>query len=90
LLAFWHDFEQSASNGALSTSAMLHVVEVRFSGEHFRDFLVRIRDWLDAQHTQPTTFRYWFDEPQTVLRVNFELGEQAIAFAEAFGGTVLA
>jgi hypothetical protein len=69
---------------------MLHAVEVRFSGEHFRDFLLRIRGWLEAQATQPTTFRYWFDEPQTVLRVNFEIREQAIAFAEAFGGTVLA
>jgi len=69
---------------------MLHAVELRFSGEHFRDFLVRIRGWLESQATQPTTFRYWCDEPQTVLHVNFEIREQAIAFAEASGGTVLA
>jgi hypothetical protein len=69
---------------------MLHVVEVRFSGEPFRDFLVRVRGWLEAQNTQPTTFRYWVHEPETVLRINFEVQEQAKAFAEAFGGVVLA
>jgi hypothetical protein len=69
---------------------MLHVVEVRFSGEHSRDFIVRVRGWLDAQSAQPTTFRYWVYEPERVLRVNFEFKEQASAFAEAFGGVVLA
>ena len=68
---------------------MLHVVQVRFPGEHPRDFLTRVRGWLDAQDTQPTTFRYWLHEPETVLRVNFEAQEQAKAFAEAFGGVVL-
>ena len=69
---------------------MLHVVEVRFSGERLRDFLVQVRSWLDAQNTQPTTFRYWLHEPETVLRINFEAEEQAKAFAEEFGGVVLA
>src|SRR5262245_66603299 len=55
---------------------MLHVVEVRFSGEHFRDFLIRVRGWFETQNTQPTTFRYWFHERETVLRVNFEAYEQ--------------
>ena len=73
-----------------SASAMLHVVEVRFSGEHFRDFLIRVRGWFETQNTESTTFRYWFDEPETVLRVNFEAYEQATAFAQAFGGIVLA
>ena len=69
---------------------MLHVVEVRFSGEQLRDFLARVRRWLDAQNTTPTTFRYWLHEPEAVLRVNFESQEQANAFAHAFGGVVLA
>jgi len=69
---------------------MLHVVEVRFSGEHFRDFLIRVRGWFETQNTQPATFRYWFHEPETVLRVNFDALEQATAFAQAFGGVVLA
>jgi hypothetical protein len=35
------------------------------------------------------TFRYWFSEPDAVVRVNFEWEAQARAFAEAFGGVVL-
>jgi hypothetical protein len=69
---------------------MLHAVEVRFSGEPFRDFLTRVRGWCEAQNTQPTTFRYWLHEPDTLLRVNFEDQQQDKAFAEAFGGVVLA
>ena len=69
---------------------MLHVVEVRFSGESFQDFLGRVRGWCEAQNTLPTTFRYWLHEPDKLLRVNFEGQDQAEAFAEAFGGAVLA
>jgi hypothetical protein len=69
---------------------MLHVVEIRFPGEHFRDVIFRVRGWLDEEHAQPTRFRYWVDEPTSKLRVNFELKDQAKAFAEAFGGTFLA
>ena len=55
----------------------------------FRDFLDRVRGWCQA-NTQPTTFRYWLHEPDTLLRVNFESQDQARAFAQAFGGVVLA
>jgi hypothetical protein len=48
-----------------------------------------VRGWLDDENGQPTTFRYWLDEPDSVLRVNFELEEQAQAFAQAFRGVVL-
>jgi hypothetical protein len=68
---------------------MLHVVEIRFAGEHFRDVIFRVRGWLDRENVQPTTFRYWLYEPASVLRVNFELEEQAQSFAQAFGGVVL-
>ena len=69
---------------------MLHVVEIRFPGEHFRDVIFRVRGWLDEENSQPTRFRYWVDEPTSILRVNFELEDQAKAFAEAFRGTILA
>jgi len=90
LVAFDSSFDEGAPRDTASVLAMLHVVEVRFSGAHFRDFLIRVRGWFDTQNTEPTTFRYWFDETVTVLRVNFEAQEQAIAFAQAFGGVVLA
>ena len=68
---------------------MLHVVEIRFAGETFRDAISRVRRWLDDKNVEPTTFRYWLYEPDSVLRVNFELEEQAEAFAQAFQGVVL-
>ena len=68
---------------------MLLVVEIRFAEETFRDAISRVRRWLDDENVQPTTFRYWLYEPDSVLRVNFELEEQAEAFAQAFHGVVL-
>lgn len=69
---------------------MLHVVEVRVAGENFRAFLLRVRGWLNSENAQPNTFRYCFVELDAVLRVNFELEGQARAFAEAFGGVLVA
>jgi len=69
---------------------MLHAVEIRFAGEHFQDVILRVRKWLDDQNVQPRTFRYWLYEPESVMRVNFEIERHARAFAQAFGGVVLA
>ena len=68
---------------------MLHVVEIRFAGDRFRELLIRVREWVTTTNVQPSTFRYWFSEPDAVLRVNFESEEQAQAFADEFGGVVL-
>jgi hypothetical protein len=68
---------------------MLYVVEVRFAEKNFRQLLLRVRGWLNTENARPTTFRYWFSEPDTILRVNFETEGQARAFAEAFGGVLL-
>ena len=69
---------------------MLHVVEVRFAGENIRELLLRVRGWLNSENAQPSTFRYWLSEPDAIIRVNFEAEEQARAFAEAFGGVLVA
>jgi len=69
---------------------MLHAVEIRFPGKHFRDAILQVRRWLETENVQPRTFRYWLYEPDSVLRVNFEIEEHAKAFAQAFGGIVLA
>ena len=70
-------------------AAMLHVVEIRFAGENFREVMSRVRGWLNCENVRQSTFRYWLSEPDSVLRVNFEFEEQAQAFAQAFGGVVL-
>ncbi len=69
---------------------MLYVVEIRFAGENFKEVILRVRGWLNCENVQPSTFRYWLSEPDSVMRVNFEFEEQAQAFARAFGGVVLA
>ena len=68
---------------------MLHVVEIRFASENFKEDISRVRGWLNCENAQPSTFRYRLSEPDSVVRVNFELEEQAQAFAQAFGGAVL-
>jgi hypothetical protein len=68
---------------------MLHVVEIRFADEHFQDVVLRVREWLNGENVQPTTFRYWLHEPESMMRVNFQVERQAKAFAEAFDGVVL-
>jgi hypothetical protein len=45
---------------------------------------------MQHENIQPRTFRYWLHEPDSVVRINFEDEEQAKAFAQAFGGVVLA
>jgi hypothetical protein len=69
--------------------SMLHVVAVRFAEQNFRELLLRVRGWLNTENARPSTFRYWFSDPDTIVRVNFEREEQARAFAEAFGGVLL-
>jgi hypothetical protein len=68
---------------------MLYTVEVRFAGETFRELMLRVRGWLNSENAWPSTFRYWFSEPEALLRVKFQSEEQARAFAEAFRGVVL-
>jgi hypothetical protein len=60
---------------------MLHAVEIRFAGEHFQDVLLQVRGWLNEKN---------FQEPESVMRVNFESEPHAKAFAQAFDGVVLA
>ena len=52
---------------------MLHAVEIRFAGEHFQDVILQVRGWLDEKKSQPTAFRYWLHEPESVMRVNLKL-----------------
>ena len=69
---------------------MFHAVEIRFAGEHFQDGILQVRGWLEERKFQPTAFQYLLHEPESVMRVNFETELHAKAFAQAFGGVVLA
>ena len=69
---------------------MIQVVEIRFAAENFRQLMARLRTWLEDESFPPRTLRYRLSEPESVLRVDFELEGQAQAFAQAFDGVVLA
>jgi hypothetical protein len=45
------------------------------------------RAWLDHRHFEPGLFRYRFDGPRIVFEISFAIEAEAVAFAEAFGGT---
>ena len=63
---------------------MIHVVELRFAAENFLQLMARLRTWLEDESFRPRTLRYRLSEPESVLRVDFELEGQAQAFAQAF------
>ena len=68
----------------------LQVVEIRFAAENFGGLMARVRPWLEDESFRPRTLRYRLSEPESVLRVDFEVEGQAQAFARAFDGVVLA
>jgi hypothetical protein len=68
---------------------MLHVVEIRFPADNFKELIARLRGCLDDESFQPRTFRYSLCDPDSVLRVDFEVEADAHAFAKAFGAEVL-
>ena len=49
-----------------------------------------MRTWLDHRHFEPAVFRYSFGAVSIVCRVEFTIEAQASAFAQAFGGSVIA
>jgi len=64
-------------------------VEIRIAEEiTFSDRVEAMRQWLDHQRIEPTTFRGKFDRQPIIIRVEFAVHADAVAFAEAFGGQV--
>jgi hypothetical protein len=61
---------------------MTHVVEIRFAAENFCQLMARLRTWLEDESFSPRTLRYRLSEPESVLRVDFEVEGQAQAFAQ--------
>lgn len=70
---------------------VVRTVEVRITDD--ADLVGRLKDmriWLDGQRFEPSTFTYFYLEPGMMIRVAFELGDEAEAFAHRFGGSLLA
>ena len=68
---------------------MLHAVEIRFPADNFKELIARLRGCLDDESFQPRTLRYSLCDPDSMLRVDFEVEADAHAFAKAFGAEVL-
>jgi hypothetical protein len=68
---------------------MLHVVEIRYGDDALGGIVATMRNWAATGGTQPATVRYSLFGPSAVLHVDFEQEDEANAFAQAFGGTVL-
>ena len=54
------------------------------------DAMKTMRAWLDHEHAEPMTFRYTFTKGGIVCRVDFQNKEEAVGFAKAFDGTIIA
>jgi hypothetical protein len=48
-----------------------------------------MREWLDHRRVEPSVFRYTFDPPGLLYRVDFRTKSDAVAFANQFGGQVI-
>jgi hypothetical protein len=66
------------------------MVEVRIAeGEDFGGHLTDMRLWLDGHRYEPSTFTYLYLDPGMMLRVSFSVEQEADAFAQQFGGSLV-
>ena len=63
-------------------------VEISTSDESaaLAESMKTMREWLDGHQVEPAVFRYSTSPLAVVFHIEFAGEEQAIAFAEAFGG----
>lgn len=48
-----------------------------------------MREWLDHERYEPSTFRHTFIASGIRFRVEFKIEAEAVAFAQEFGGCVM-
>jgi hypothetical protein len=63
----------------------MDIVEVRRNGDGLAAEMDQMRGWLDARRIEPRLFHL----NAAVVRVGFDRGGEATAFANAFDGRVL-
>ena len=67
----------------------MQTAEVRISDEDFGQRLKDMRLWLDGRRFEPSVFTYFYLDPGMMVRVTFDSDEQAEAFADEFGGSLI-
>jgi hypothetical protein len=51
--------------------------------------MAEIREWLDHHRFEPDVFQHRMAADHVLIRIDFKNGSEAVAFSEAFGGTLL-
>ncbi len=67
----------------------MQTAEMRMSDDDFGQRLKDMRLWLDGRQFEPSVFTYFYLDPGMMVRVSFDSGEQAEAFADQFGGSLI-
>ena len=67
----------------------MQTAEVCIPDDNLVERLTDIRVWLDEHHYQPSTFTYFLFHPGMMIRVLFKIDDEAKAFAQEFGGSLL-
>lgn len=70
------------------TSPMRYVVEIRRERGDLAKVMSGIREWLDGQRFEPDAFRCVTGQESVTFRLEFGNESEALACAEAFGGSV--
>ena len=68
---------------------MVRIAEVCIPDDNLVERLTDIRVWLDEHHYKPSTFTYFFFHPGMMIRVLFKIDDEAKAFAQECGGSLL-
>ena len=66
-----------------------HATEIRVQDGEFIAEMTEMRVWLDGRRFEPSTFRYFHGNGAVIIRVEFKVRDEALAFAEEFGGRLL-
>lgn len=65
-------------------------VETLISEDGLIPTMETMRTWLDHMRFSPATFRYTFVASGIVLRVDFPVEDEGLAFSQAFNGKLIA
>jgi hypothetical protein len=69
-------------------SAAMSVVEVPVRSVDINTPMHAMAEWLDKMRIEPSNFSWTESRDRAVLRVQFKIAEDAVAFAEHFLGSV--
>lgn len=67
----------------------MFAVEIRLSDDRLLiECMTKVSEWLRNRCISPETFRYIFQSPGVVFRVDFKRASEAVAFAAKFSGHI--